>query len=147
MRYQPWDEEKEINRKMQTKYSDVAFWFLPPNYTLRRNLILKISWKARNSIDVRGWPWFDIFFWWKKNKNFCAQRAHFLIIKRKLECFAESSIGCLVILWFYGTHTTHTCLISEFEFFCAVCRCCVYSWCLLEYLVKAIAINFLDIEL
>ena len=43
MRYQPWDEEKEINRKMQTKYKDVAFWFLPQNYTLRRNLILKIS--------------------------------------------------------------------------------------------------------
>ena len=57
----------------------------------------------------------------RKTKDFCAQRANFLIIKRKLECFAESSIGCLVILWFYGTHTTHTCLISEFEFFCAVC--------------------------
>ena len=27
----------------------------------------------------------------------------------------------LVVLLFYGSHTTHTCLISEFEFFCAVC--------------------------
>ena len=72
----------------------------------------------------------------RKTKDFCAQRAHFLIIKRKLEfCRKLNWLSCyFMVLWYTYYTYLFDFLISEFEFFvqCAgavyILGACLNTW-------------------